>query len=53
MDTASLQTRYDNGEITLTELMALIVASTKAEAEAANIAHNGTANSLTIISDIR
>ena len=53
MDTSTLQAMYDKGEITLTELTGLMLANAKADAEAANIARNGTANSLTIISDIR
>ena len=48
MDTATAYTKFQAGEITLTELSAIAEANAKAQAEAENIARHGTANSITI-----
>jgi len=51
--TTEAVTRYQAGEITATELAAILEAANRAQVEADNIARHGTANSVQIFADIR
>ena len=52
MTNAEATAKFQAGEITAAELAEVFLANAKAQVEAENIARHGTANSVTVISDI-
>lgn len=53
MTNAEATAKFQAGEITVSELAQTLEANAKAQVEAENIARHGTANSVTVITDIR
>jgi hypothetical protein len=53
MTTIEATAKFQAGQITTSELAEILTANAAAQVEAENIARHGTADSITIITDIR
>jgi hypothetical protein len=53
MDTATAFAKFQAGELTLAQVTEIAEANARTQVEAENVARNGTADSLTIHTDIR